>query len=132
MIYGLGVDIVEIQRIRRIAERKGSRFFGRVFTKQELSYCFEAKDPYPRLASRFAAKEAVLKAMGEGLRKMKWKEIEVSRDNKGKPQVKLSGKANITAQEKGIQRIHISLTHSRDYAAAQAVAWQEEKANENR
>ncbi|MGI5839193.1 MAG: holo-ACP synthase [bacterium] len=122
MIWGTGIDIVEIDRIERMVARKGDRFLNRVFTVGEIAYCRRSRRPGARLAARFAAKEAVLKALGLGLRRMKWADIEIIRDELGKPIVRLSGKAAAVAAERGIREIHLSLSHGRDYACAQAIA----------
>lgn len=122
MIRGMGIDIIEIARIEKVIERKGERFLARVFTAREIAYCRRSVRPGPRLAARFAAKEAVLKALGLGLRQVKWTDIEISRDIAGKPLVQLSGRAAAIAAERGISEMHLSLSHSRDYATAQVIA----------
>jgi len=122
MIKGTGIDIVEITRIEKVMERKGESFLRRVFTAREIAYCCRSGRPAPRLAARFAAKEAVLKALGLGLRRVKWTDIEIGRDELGKPLVMLCGQAAAIAAERGISELHLSLTHSRDYAAAQVIA----------
>ncbi|HCJ67071.1 MAG TPA: holo-[acyl-carrier-protein] synthase [Elusimicrobia bacterium] len=109
-IQGLGVDIVEIKRIRSIAKKRGS-FLNRVFTDEEIRYCQRKKDSWQHFAVRFAAKEAVWKALGKlGLR---LKNISVTNRPSGKPEVILNGKIN--------RNIHLSLSHCKDYAVAQAI-----------
>lgn len=121
MIYGVGTDIIEINRIRKAME-KYPKFVDRLFSHDELEY-YENKQWNPQnIAGGFSAKEAVLKAIGTGLSKFKWKEVEIIRDNKGKPFVRLSGKAKQHADDNYIGLIHVSITHCREYAAAIAVA----------
>ncbi len=114
-----GIDIVEVPRIAAALERWGERFLNRVYTARE-------RDLYSRkllsLAARFAAKEAVMKALGTGMRGVGWKEIEVVPDHRGKPVLHLYGRALNRAKELGIQSWDISLTHSRDTAIASVVA----------
>jgi holo-[acyl-carrier-protein] synthase len=112
MIKGIGIDIVEIDRVRDAVEKSGKRFLNRVFTPREIAYCRRGKDgiKYPELAARFAAKEAYAKALGTGLTKLDWKEIEVLKDPRGKPLLSIKGKKS--------KKAHLSLSHSRDYAAA--------------
>lgn len=123
MIYGIGLDIVELDRMRVVVARRADRFLQRVFTADELAACERGdKHRLRRLAARFAAKEAVLKSLGTGLREVKWTDAEVVNDESGKPEIVLHGRLRDIAAERGVDQIHISLTHSRDYAAAQAVA----------
>ena len=124
MIAGLGTDIVEIQRIRAIIKRRGHVFVSRIFTVAEREYCSRASDSTARFAGRFAAKEAVLKALGTGLRGMRWQDVEITRNEEGKPSVRLHGGAAQIAEKQGITHIHLSISHSRDYALAYAIAWQ--------
>ena len=121
IIYGVGTDIIEIERIKRTMDRY-PRFVERLFTIDELAY-LESKALKPQhVAGGFSAKEAVLKSMGTGLRNFKWKEIEIIRDIKGRPFVRLNGKAREYADDNYIGDIHISISHSRNYATATAVA----------
>jgi holo-[acyl-carrier protein] synthase len=123
VIAGIGVDIVEVQRIAAAVQRHGDRFLTRVFTPGEIAYC-QGEEPHRsrRLAARFAAKEAVLKALGTGLRGGRWTEIEVVSDSLGKPTIRLSGALAAVAAHRGISRWHLSLSHSQAYAVAQVVA----------
>lgn len=121
MLQSIGVDIVEIERIEEAMLKRRERFLNRVFTVGEQEYCLTKTNASMYLAGRFAAKEAVLKVLGTGLRNLKWTEIEVTKDILGKPHVRLSGKAADLAREKGIDHIMLSLSHSRKYAIAQAV-----------
>ena len=121
IIYGIGTDIVEIDRIKRAMERF-PKLVERLFTAEELAY-LEGKALKPQhVAGGFSAKEAVLKSMGTGLRNFRWKEIEIIRDEKGKPFVRLNGKAKDYADDNYIGDIHISISHSKNYVTAMAVA----------
>ena len=110
-----GVDIIEIDRIQRVLERWGQRFLHRIYTEGEISYC---RGRAPNLAARFAAKEAVMKALGTGTKGVGWKEIEVVRKESGAPAVCLYGRALLRAQKLGVIELAVSLSHSRDYAVA--------------
>ncbi|MBD3408579.1 MAG: holo-[acyl-carrier-protein] synthase [Ignavibacteriales bacterium] len=121
MILGVGVDIVEIPRIKESVERFGDRFLRRVFTEAELAYAMGKAARYNHLAARFAAKEAVAKCLPkrstEG--RMTWKSVEVERDSDGKPSVRLAGA--MSGFLRSDERIDLSLSHSRDYANAVAI-----------
>ncbi|MEM1210454.1 MAG: holo-ACP synthase [Planctomycetota bacterium] len=123
-ILGHGVDLVDTARIARLIERHGERFLGRVFTDAERDYCErDAKRRIEKLAARFAAKEAVLKAMGTGLTQgIAWTEVEVVRDPLGQPGVRLDGAAAAQAEKRGLARWSLSLSHSAGLAVASAVA----------
>ena len=114
-----GVDIIEISRIGEVAARYGERFFRRIYTQGELDYC---RGRAPQLASRFAAKEAVMKALGTGVRGVRWRDIEVVRDPGRAPVIRLHGSAMDRAKMLGIDHMAVSLTHSRGHAAAVVVA----------
>lgn len=111
----MGVDIIEVGRIGRALQRWGERFTRRVYTERELAYC---RRRLPELAARFAAKEAVSKALGTGLRGVSWREIEVLGDNLGKPLVLLHGRALQRAEHLGLKSFAVSLSHTREYAIA--------------
>lgn len=120
MIIGIGCDIIEINRIAKAVQSKA--FKERVFTAAEAAYCEgRGKQQYASFAARFAAKEAVLKALGTGLRGGALTEIEVRSDELGCPQIFLSGYHLELAQAKGVQRIYLSLSHSRESALAYVV-----------
>ncbi len=125
MIGGIGTDIVEVERIRKAAARRGDRFLKRVFTEAELAFCCGRGDPYPCLAARFAAKEAVFKSLGSGLAGCRWTDVEVVRVDSAAPEVVLRGQAGLIAREAGIARVMISLSHDRGRAVAFALAVQE-------
>jgi len=119
MILGLGIDLVEIERIARSVERHPDRFVSYILTEKEQEYCRQYKDPAPEIAARFAAKEAFSKALGTGITKdIRWLDIEVIKDPEGPPRIQLKGVAQEKAQEMGINNIHLSLTHTKHYAAA--------------
>jgi holo-[acyl-carrier protein] synthase len=111
----VGVDLVEIPRIAAVLQRFGDRFLQRVYTPREIAYC---RGRAPQLAARFAAKEAVMKALGTGTRGVGWREVEVTRKRTGEPEIVLHGRAAERARNLGIGRIAISLSHSRDFAIA--------------
>ena len=122
MIYGIGVDLVEIDRMERAIARSGPRLVERLYTADERAYCSAKRVPYPCFAARFAGKEAFLKAIGTGLRKhMRWRDIEVRRDPLGKPFLQLYGHLRERCDAAGIRRIHLSLSHSIGHAVAQVV-----------
>ncbi len=121
-IIGIGYDIVETSRIELVLSRWGSKFEKRVFTKQELEYCEDKKNRTQRLASRFAAKEAVFKALGTGWQRgVGWTEIEVTNDGLGKPAITLSGRTKELSRQLGVRNIFVSMTNTSDYGAAQVI-----------
>jgi len=121
VVFGVGIDLIELARIRQVMQRHGQRFLLKVFTKHEQETC-ENDLTLQRLAARFACKEAVMKALGTGWSKgVGWLDIEVFSEG-GRPQVRLSGGAQQAAKRLGVDVIHISLTHSDTYAAAIAMA----------
>ena len=121
MVKGIGVDLVEIKRIKKAIETH-PRFVERVFTPVEQSYCLSKARSYLHFAVRFAAKEAIMKALGSGFRGIKWVEMEISKDALGKPEVELKGMAAKKAEEQKIRQILISLSFSGENAIAAAVA----------
>ena len=114
-MHSLGVDIIEISRIEKTIDRFGKRFLHRVYTESELMIC---RNKPARLASRFAAKEAVMKSLGTGTKGVGWREIEIRHDSKGKPLVHLTGRAKSRAETLGLGELAVSLSDSRDYAVA--------------
>tara|TARA_B000000460_G_scaffold111214_1_gene78048 strand:- start:51 stop:434 length:384 start_codon:yes stop_codon:yes gene_type:complete len=117
LIY-TGIDLIEIPRVAGVLERYPKRFLSKVFTEGEQSY---ARGRADQLASRFAAKEAVMKLLGTGVRGMPWKSIEVTRNRGRAPEIILHGPAKVRATKMGITRIALSLSHSRELATASAV-----------
>jgi holo-[acyl-carrier protein] synthase len=116
-----GVDIVELDRVAAIVERWGEHFLGRVYTPAELAYC---RGSIPSLAARWAAKEAIVKALATGAWRqgIRWVDVEVVREDDGPPQVLLHGAARARAERLGLSRWALSLSHSRDTAVAFVVA----------
>ena len=115
----VGVDVIEIERVAAVVERWGERFLRRVYTELELAYC---RGRIPELAARFAAKEAVTKALGTGIRGLAWREMEILADPLGKPLVRLHGRALERAARIELTEFAVSLSHSREYAVAMVVA----------
>ena len=118
-----GVDIIEIKRIAAVLERYGDRFLRRIYTVGELEYC---RGRPSKLASRFAAKEATMKALGTGVRGVGWKDIEVVRAPSGAPSIQLHGRAQARAERLGVVEISISMSDSQDNAVAFVVTLREE------
>lgn len=125
-VHALGVDIIEIHRVKATLERRGQRFLNRVYTPVELAIC---RGRVPELAARFAAKEATMKALGTGVRGIGWKEIEILSNRRGKPLVYLYGRARQRAFDLGISHLEVSLTHSKEYAVACVIG--EQKTHED-
>jgi holo-[acyl-carrier protein] synthase len=122
MIKGIGTDIVEVSRIERESARLGADFLRRIFTPREIDYCEGRRRRFESYAARFAAKEAFLKALGTGGRDgISWLEIEVVRDERGRPDLVLRGRADELARERAISRVLVSLSHSHELATAVAV-----------
>lgn len=120
MIVGVGCDIIEIERIARAI--KSESFIRRVFTAEEAAYCQRrGQQAAASFAARFAAKEAVLKALGTGLREGSLQEIAVDNDGLGKPLVQLSGHFAMLAKQLGVKNIQISLSHSREFAVSYVI-----------
>ena len=118
-IRGLGNDIIEIERVRQSIERHGLHFLNRLFTQREQDYCYKFKDPVPHFAGRFAAKEAIVKALGTGFGShVSWHDIEVLNDEQGKPFVQIS-----EPLQKQFDHPHIlvSISHSSTHATAVAI-----------
>ena len=122
MIQGIGIDIVDIERIKEAINKGGERFIRRVFTNLEINYCNKKRLKYQHFAVRFAAKEAVFKALGTGWQKgVRWVDVETLNDKLGKPMINLFGKVKELSHEMKIKRIHVSLSHSANYAIAQVI-----------
>lgn len=122
MIFGIGTDIVAIDRFQRFIDSGNTAIVERLFTDAERSRCEKRKDAASCLAARFAAKEAFLKAVGSGLRDgLSWLDMEVTNDALGKPGLNLSGKASELFQEHGLMRVHLSLSHDGGNAIAMVV-----------
>jgi holo-[acyl-carrier protein] synthase len=122
MIVGIGLDLIEIDRIRDVYQRHRERFVKRVLTEDERAYVLRFKDPAERLAGRWAVKEAAFKALGTGLGEgMRWRDVEVRRAPSGKPELVLHGVALARAQELGATVFHVTLTHGNGLAMAQVI-----------
>jgi len=127
MIVSVGVDMIEVARIRRALENNaiGKRFRDRVYTESEIAYCETKKGrgKYQSYAGRFAAKEAVMKALGRGWgSKVSWLNIEVARARSGKPEIVLHRHTSVFAEKLGIRRLLVSITHTGDHALAYVLA----------
>jgi holo-[acyl-carrier protein] synthase len=116
--YAVGVDIIEISRIEATLAKFGERFLSRIYTELEIAFC---RGRASELAARFAAKEAVMKAVGTGARGLAWREIEILPNHRGKPLIYLHGKAAERARKIGMEGIDVSLSHSREFAIAMVV-----------
>ena len=128
MIYGIGVDLVNIERIEMVIDRWDKRFTDRVFTPQEIAFCSKRTFPPQSYALRFAAKEAFSKAIGLGMKKgLRWKDIEVFHSSAGRPCLRLHGRASELCRERKIVCSHLSLSDEEDYGIAMVVL---EKSNE--
>lgn len=123
MIIGTGVDIVEVDRIKKALDAWGERFLKRIFTERELDYVNTKKFSHESLAARFACKESVLKAFGDTRRGIQLKEIEVLNDTKGKPEIVLHGEAKEFAAKKRLDNIIVSMSHTANYAVSNAILW---------
>jgi len=121
VIKGVGIDIIEVDRIKKAIERN-DRFLSRIFTDREISLYISKGSKLTTIAGKFAAKEAVSKALGTGFRDIKWKDIEVLNDEMGKPYVKLHNNAKNIAYSQDISEILITISHTRYNAVAQAIA----------
>ncbi len=126
--HAVGVDMIEISRVARVLQRHPRRFLDRVYTPEEVAFC---RGRVPELAARFAAKEAVMKALGTGARSVAWRDIEVLPDRRGKPLVYLYGGAEARAEAIGLHAIDISLSHLADFAVAVVVSAQERREQEH-
>lgn len=119
---GLGCDLVEVVRVREVHERHGQRLLDRLFTPEEQAYCLAMKNPYPHLAARFAAKEAVSKAFGTGIgREFTWKSVGIVRDEHGAPQAVLDELGQALLRELGGNKVLVSLSHTTSLAQAVAL-----------
>lgn len=125
MIFGTGLDIIEINRIKKSLDRYSHRFENKVFTDTEIKYCNSQADPGKHFAARFAVKEAVSKSLGTGITSdVGFKDIEVINQTTGKPIVKMSGRGKVLFDKLNLKTIHISISHDRFYAIAHAIAEQ--------
>jgi len=122
LIIGCGIDLVKIERIEKIIKRWGDNLTSRMFTLLEREYCKKRKsNKYQSYAGKFAAKEALLKALGLGLIGVNWTEIEISNNELGQPIIKTSGKLNIIVSKKGVSKYFLTISHTKDYAVAEVI-----------
>ncbi len=122
MIIGTGIDIVDIDRIKKIIKKWDLHFLNKVYTLDEKYYCEQKKDScFQSFAGYFAAKEAWVKAIGTGMKNIKWKEIEIKKDPLGRPFIKLYGLAMATAISRKISNTHLTISHTKQLAIAQVV-----------
>ncbi|MEM7784101.1 MAG: holo-ACP synthase [Planctomycetota bacterium] len=122
-VYGIGTDIIECDRIAQMIEKHQDVFIQRVFTESEIEYCAARKAAVQHYAGRWAAKEAILKAMGTGWAKgIQWTDIEIVNQMGGKPEVQLGGQAKVICDSLTIEEILISISHCREFATAFATA----------
>lgn len=121
-VAGIGIDLVEVARVRDLLEKHGARFKAKTFTEAERAYCDACADPAMHYAARFAAKEAAAKALGAGFAEgVTWRDIEVTRAANGRPALRLHGGAAERAAALGAGAFHLSLTHTRELAQAQVL-----------
>ena len=120
MIFGIGVDQVDLNRIRKLLEKSQTKFEKRCFTDNEVIYANRFSDPSKRLGARFAGKEAVMKSLGKGWRQLNWRDIEIT--GGGKPEVILHGKAKELAAKSNISNVYVSLSHEKNNAIAFAIS----------
>ena len=120
-MIGLGIDAVDVDRFRSVLARRPT-MATRLFTDEERRYASGLHDPAPSLAARFAAKEAVMKALGVGIGAFRWQDVEVMRDATGRPSLLLRGAAATLSDEKGVGKWHVSLTHTAALAEAVVAA----------
>ena len=122
MIFGIGIDIIEIERIKKSIEKFGDLFLNKIYTPTELEYSLKKKNKYQHLAARFAAKEAIAKSLATGWSKgFRWKDIEIYNEPSGLPKVKLSGNlASFLGKDKSLQ---ISMSHSEHYVTCFAIIY---------
>jgi holo-[acyl-carrier protein] synthase len=119
LIVGIGIDLVETQRLRQLLARHGERARRRLFSPRELADCDGRADPDECLAARFAAKEAALKALGTGkLPTVRWTDLEVTSDGLGRPQLELAGEARVQAERLGVTTVWVSMSHEAGLACA--------------
>ncbi len=122
MIAGIGIDLVEVERMRNSFKKFGDRFLNRFLLPEETSYCLTHKEPSPFIAARFAAKEAIAKAFGVGIGShLAWHSIEIKRRENGEPFVALHGAGAALLASRGGGRLHLSISHTHTHATAMAI-----------
>lgn len=123
MIVGTGIDIIEVEKVKRALDMWGDKFLQRVFTQREMDYANTKKFSHESLAARFACKESVLKAFGDTRIGIQLKNIEVLNDSKGKPEIVLHGEAREFAVKNRLDKIIVSMSHTNNYAVSNAILW---------
>ncbi len=124
MVIGIGIDIIEIDRIKASIDKYGNHFLQKIYTETEIKYCQDKSNKYQHFAARFAAKEAVFKALSTGWNKeVGWQDIEIKNEPSGMPIVKLKGKLKSFLNEE--KSLKISMSHSRDYVTCVAIIYKE-------
>lgn len=122
MIFGIGIDIIEIDRIKKSIEKFGDVFLNKIFTATEVEYCLSKKNKFQHFAARFAAKEAISKALATGWSKdFKWKDIEIFNEASGMPNVRLSG--NLQKFLDADKQLKITMSHSENYVTCFAIIY---------
>ena len=123
MIFGTGIDIIEVDRIKNSIQKYPDRFKKKIFTQKEIDYCHSQANPAKHFAARFAVKEAVSKCLGTGITGLLgFKDMEVINEETGKPVLKMIGKGEKLFQKLKLKTIHISISHDRTHAIAHAIA----------
>ena len=123
MIFGTGIDIIEVERIKNSIQKYSDRFKKKIFTQKEIDYCHSQADPAKHFAARFTVKEAVLKCFGTGMTGgILWKDIEVGKLSSGQPVLNLHGNGKKLFNQLKLKHIHVSITHDKTYAVAHAIA----------
>ena len=122
MILGVGIDIIEVTRIAASYEKFGDRFVNRILLPDEIAYCLRHRQPAPFIAARFAAKEAISKAFGTGIgAQLGWQDMDIRRKESGEPFVVLNGKGKKLFDARCAKKLHVSISHTQQYAAVVAV-----------
>ncbi len=122
MIIGSGIDVIEIDRIRKIIKKWNLHFLNKIYTLNEIHYCKQKKDNcFQSFAGYFAAKEAWAKAIGSGINGIEWKEIEIKKDISGKPYIHLHGRAQKVATKRMVINTNLSISHTRQWAIAHVI-----------
>ena len=129
-ILGIGTEITECLRIARLIERHGEQFIHRVYTADEVRYCQSCRESTQRFAERWAAKEAVLKALGIGAQGVTWTDIEIRKGPSGRPTVGVRGAIKDTVEHLGVAEVLVSIAHCRAHAVAYAIAIAREEPDE--
>ncbi len=117
MIYGIGIDLIKIERMRVATKKWGREFLNRIFTEDEIKYCYERKEPYLSLAVRFAAKEALIKAIGSEVF-IPLTDIEIINSENGVPSIRVRGRLKEFFKKKSIKKCHLSLSHEKEFGLA--------------